>query len=302
MSKPRSDELTKPDMQAILARTHLSVELDNFLLPVFEAVSNAIHGIEERYGSNLMGQGRISIAFENTNDPESILITVSDNGIGLNDSNYGHFKTPFSGHKLKQHGRGFGRFIAFKIFNRVEYSSKFLDLFDMPADRAFRFDITKSREIRMSNLLAGEIGVMVAFSEPLDAWKQLIANMKAEDIADALGAHFLPHFLYGALPHITISFDGGAPKDLTTHFKQLFVESDSGFIQCDIDGVSEQLSYSLARVPKTRMFKSHCLLFAAADRIIGGARDLTNKLISSTRMENAILCSAWLEVRLSKLG
>ena len=45
-----------------------------------------------------------------------------------------------------------------------------------------------------------------------------------------------------------------------------------------IDGVAEQVHYALSRVPRSRSFKSHSLLFAAGDRIVGQPRDLTNLL------------------------
>ncbi len=36
-------------------------------------------------------------------------ITVSDNGIGLNEENYVSFRTPFSQHKIEKGGKGIGR-------------------------------------------------------------------------------------------------------------------------------------------------------------------------------------------------
>lgn len=36
-----TDTLIKPDMVAVLERTHVSKDLHGFLLPTFEAVSNA---------------------------------------------------------------------------------------------------------------------------------------------------------------------------------------------------------------------------------------------------------------------
>ncbi len=33
------------------------------------------------------------------------MISVADNGLGLDDDNYKSFKTPFSGHKLQQNDR-----------------------------------------------------------------------------------------------------------------------------------------------------------------------------------------------------
>lgn len=133
-------------MLAVLERTHVGKDLHGFLLPILEAVSNAMHGIEERFSASAAKEGRIEIAISNLNDPDKIMISVTDNGIGLTEDNYRWFKTPFSGHKLQQKGRGFGRFIAFKVFSRIYYSSRFENPGE-PGKRTFRFDITKDNEL-----------------------------------------------------------------------------------------------------------------------------------------------------------
>jgi hypothetical protein len=39
--------------------------------------------------------------------------------------------------------------------------------------------------------------------------------LKADDIANELGAHFLPYFLYRWLPQIAIQFDDEEPIDVS---------------------------------------------------------------------------------------
>jgi hypothetical protein len=64
-----NDTLVKPDMVAVLQRTHVSKDLHGFLLPTLEAVSNAMHGIEARFGGDARKQGTIEIAMSSINDP-----------------------------------------------------------------------------------------------------------------------------------------------------------------------------------------------------------------------------------------
>jgi hypothetical protein len=279
MSKLITDVLDKPDMQAVLERTHLALDLRGFLLPIFEAISNAMDGIHSRFGDEGQQKGEINIKFSNTNSPAKILVSVSDNGIGLTDENYKSFRTPFSGYKLKQRGRGFGRFIAFKVFSRTLYSSSY-EFFHVENTRTFRFDINQKQEFTFHD---GDpdfsgVGLCVEYNQPLAIWHQLIKDLKASEVMDEIGNHFLPYFLYRWLPKITIQFDERQPENITSHFKDVFVQYDTGNIQCDIDGTAESLTYSLTRIPKSRTFKSHCLLFSAADRIVGFPKDLTNKL------------------------
>ncbi len=266
-------------MKAVLARTHVDKNLHGFLLPVLEAISNGMHGIEAKYGDEAGQKGKISVSVKNSNDPAKLEIIVADNGIGLDDTNYLSFKTPFSGHKLKQKGRGFGRFIAFKVFSKIGYATQY-KFFDNAKHRHFDFDIQRDNEIIFLDAPpeVHDTGVAVKFRSPLTDWHDLVRELNSEEVADEIGSHFLPYFLYRWLPDITIAFDDSEPENISSHFKDIFVESFSGEVQCDIDGEMSALSYSVAKVSKSRTFKYHCLLFSAADRIVGKPRDLTNKI------------------------
>lgn len=279
MEATLSDELVKPDIKAVLERTHVSLTLHDFLLPTFEAVSNAMHSIEAKFGEDSRRFGQVRILFTEPNNPLKLKISVSDNGIGLDEDNYRSFKTPFSGHKLKQHGRGFGRFIAFKVFARAVYWSRYA-FFDQVIPRSFEFNVSREKEFSFLTTEPSfqETGVTVEYDQPLFPWHDLVRGLKVEEVADEIGSHFLPYFLYKWLPSITIQFDDAPAKDIAAHFKAFFVQSNAGEIECEIDGKSETLHYSITRIPKTRSFKNHCMLLSAADRIVGGPRDLSNKL------------------------
>lgn len=266
-------------MQAVLARTHIGRDLQSFLLPVLEAVSNAMHSIEERYNKNSARDGRIDIIFRNPNDPTKVFISVKDNGIGMNDENYKSFKTPFSGYKLKMKGRGFGRFISFKVFSKINYFSCY-EFMKLLSFRCFHFDIRLAEEFVLLTEKPNfdHIGLCVTYERPLLQWNDLIRELNKPDIIDRIASHFLPHFLYKWLPEITLKFDDSPAESITNHFRSVFVESNKGNIEIEIDGEMEILRYSLAKIAKTRSYKSHCLLFAAADRIVGVPKDLTNVL------------------------
>lgn len=279
MTKKKSESLVKPDMEAVLSRTHLAHDLHSFLLPVLESVSNAIHAIEERYNDEASKKGSVEIKFANATDPAKLQITIKDNGSGLNDENFKSFKTPFSGFKLKKRGRGFGRFIAFKVFYKISYVSRF-EILKNVSHRAFRFDITQDDEIQYQNDYEQltESGLAVSYAQPLKDWHDLIRGLNQAEVADEIGSHFLPQFLYSWLPQITIQFDDQEPENISEHFKAIYVQSESGTFTCEIDGNTEELNYSLTKIPKGRSFKNHCLVLSAADRIVGSPRDLTNKI------------------------
>ena len=165
-------------MPAVIARTHITGDLHGLLLPIFEAISNAVHGIEQRLSESATISGRVLIQFKSPSTPEKMLISVCDNGAGLNDENSLSFLTPFSGQKLSRKGRGFGRFIAFKVFNRILYSSNYTK--DTGEDsRTFRFNIYDDREIIHfdgSPDFDGP-GVCVEFDELKPEWHSLVAEL-----------------------------------------------------------------------------------------------------------------------------
>jgi hypothetical protein len=283
MGKPTKDTLLKPDMKAVLSRTHLQISLHGFLLPIMEAISNSMHSIEEAFIDRVNAEraGVISVNFKDWTNPNKIFISVSDNGAGLNEDNYKSFRTPFSGHKLSQKGRGFGRFIAFKVFARIVYYSRF-SFFGQSDIRSFRFDIHQDEEFTM---LVGDpefdgAGLTVTYNQPLTNWHDLILTLNAEDVANEIGAHFLPYFLYRWLPQIVIQFDNEQPIDIRSRFQTMFTQFASGSIKCDIDGVQEELSYSLAKLPRTKQFRSHAYCYqpqiASSD----------HRAISPTRLVN----------------
>lgn len=275
-----SDELQKPDMKAVLQRTRLAWSTEDFLLPVIEAVSNGIHGIEARFGGvNGAHEGQVKIVFRNATDPGALEVTVSDNGIGLNKKNYEEFKIPFSGHKLDRNGRGFGRFIAFKVFKYINYTSSY-EIDGELNHRCFEFDVFQEKEIKEAphgddNL---KCGVTVRYKEVREGWENIVEFLTAERVSQTVATHFMPYFLYGWLPRITIEFNEEPARDITEEYARIFVSNENGEFECDIDGAREKVSYRITRLPLGGKFKSHCLLLSAADRIVGNPIDLKEKI------------------------
>lgn len=116
------------------------------LHPLFEAISNSIHAIEER--GNL-SDGEIIVRVK-TQQPlpgmdideehkEIIGFEIEDNGVGFDEKNYESFLTAETTYKLDKGGKGVGRFYWLKAFDKVEIESVYCD----GNDKKFRkFDFT----------------------------------------------------------------------------------------------------------------------------------------------------------------
>jgi len=99
-------ELRKPDMAAVLDRTHLRVNFDTFLLPIYEAGSNAIYAMMDRFDPRDIAQsGKLIFDFHTGSTEKDFSATVTDNASGLDEINYLAFRTPFTGHRIKRGGR-----------------------------------------------------------------------------------------------------------------------------------------------------------------------------------------------------
>jgi hypothetical protein len=118
---------------------------------LFEAVINAIHAIQDRHGANC-GAGRIDITIHRSSQkslpgtntiPEIAGFTIVDNGIGFTDANFQSFRTSDSTYKKERGGKGLGRMIWLKAFEKAEIDSVFLDG-DIAYRRTFAFTCSES--------------------------------------------------------------------------------------------------------------------------------------------------------------
>ena len=99
-------------------------------MPLFEAVVNAIQAMEER--GNL-ATGKVTVEIERSTQKEfepsaERPITgfkITDEGIGFNDENFESFQTSGSDHKISLGGKGIGRLLWLKAFERVLIKSVF---------------------------------------------------------------------------------------------------------------------------------------------------------------------------------
>jgi hypothetical protein len=107
------------------------------LLPLFEAVVNSIHAIEDLNRTNTT-QGIIDITVIrspqtelNSEDGEKLRpiidFYIKDNGIGFTKENYESFDYANSTYKLERGGKGLGRFTWLRAFGVVEIESYFFE-------------------------------------------------------------------------------------------------------------------------------------------------------------------------------
>jgi light-regulated signal transduction histidine kinase (bacteriophytochrome) len=97
----------------------------NALVPLFEAIYNALHAIQEKFGEAWHESGNIVVTRQA--EDQTVSFQVRDNGVGLNEENFASFRVYDSDHKEKIGGRGVGRLTWLKVFEHVRITSMFLD-------------------------------------------------------------------------------------------------------------------------------------------------------------------------------
>ncbi len=111
------------------------------LLPLFEAVMNAVQSTQDRgvEGSIIVNVVQApSLGVDDVNRIEGFVIY--DDGVGLTDENMDSFNTAYSEYKFAKGGKGVGRFLWLKAFDKVEIDSVFEAAGEGLLRRKFVFD------------------------------------------------------------------------------------------------------------------------------------------------------------------
>lgn len=211
-----------------LRNTHLPK--NHGLLPLFEAVVNSIHAIEEAGLTSLEGmivaeivrspQTHLQLEDDKTRrgpiPAEDIVgFRITDNGIGFNNDNFVSFQTLDSEHKLDKGCRGVGRLLWLKSFERVSVGSIYLDPASKLKFRRFTFDSRQGVSPPVeSEALAGADRKTTVHLDGFSRQYREASRKTADAIASGMFEHCLWYFVReGGAPDIVL-VDGAERIDL----------------------------------------------------------------------------------------
>lgn len=187
------------------------------LLPLFEAVVNSIDAIDDKYESVTDGSIQIRIlrdprlditeSEEDKQKPGPVFgFEIIDDGVGFTHENYEAFDEADTQYKATRGGKGVGRFLWLKAFEKVEvYSTFFED--DHAKQRTFEFSLRSPEGILNHNVKDAESDESSGTSVRLIDYKQDYRNylpLKGETIARRLLEHCLEYFVLGNMPKIEV--------------------------------------------------------------------------------------------------
>ena len=251
------------------------------LVPVFEAVVNSIHAIEERFSDPKMvsGRGRIQIHIKRESDspmldltpgrrPERSIIgfEIVDNGIGFTNLNWSAFNHLHHTEKKDKGCRGVGRITWLKAFDQVQVRSQYNE-----ENSRWR----RSFDFSLRDEVAGGEPERIAEVEPisttvlLSGFRERYAK-SVEKTSDAIASRLLEHTLWyfvrsAGVPQIEI-FDEQAdgPISLTDVFDQ-HMHAGSAKREFDVKGVAFDITHVKFRA---RADRKYVLAYCAGQRLV----------------------------------
>lgn len=225
----------------------LAPNVKNALFPIFEAVMNSIHGIEERFGKDHLAEGQISIFVHKDSVGEYCGFTVTDNGIGFTADNLTSLRKFDSRKKAKFGGKGVGRLLWLKVAEEAQITS----VYEVSAGIrrcSFRFTIRNPVEGYQD---AGVSSVPFETAITLNPFKSTFATRlpkKLDTFANRLIAHFVSFFANIAHPQITVSDDENS-IDLFDIFSEK-IERDKDY-PFSVEGIDEEFVFHCFLLPKS---------------------------------------------------
>lgn len=186
------------------------------LNPVFEAISNSIHAVEEA-GKGQDGRIDVHIVRDTSQsslDGKPILnqpvtgFTIIDNGIGFTDDNLDSFQTSDTRRKADRGGKGVGRLLWLKAFEKARIESTYRGN-GTKLTRTFDFQLTQEGTENFTLQDAGEdaaISTTVALLNYRSHYRNA-CPVRFGTIANRIIEHFLQYFALGDCPQITLHDD-----------------------------------------------------------------------------------------------
>lgn len=182
------------------------------LWPMFEAISNSIHSIEEKEEKSGIVEVRLIRQGDSATYKQMTVVdtypitgmTIVDNGVGFNERNFKSFLTADSDYKIEKGAKGIGRFVCLKAFKAVRVDSiyhsddkKYHRKFDFKSEGGGIFDYFLQEHQGTAT------GTRVSLLDFRDDFQKK-CPLKPIELSQKVVEHFLVHFLMDNIPKIKI--------------------------------------------------------------------------------------------------
>jgi len=253
------------DLRGRVKNTHLSPA--QCLLPLFEAIINAIHAVSGVSGAmidvqieRVAAQGALTAEEPLTATPVESFI-IRDNGMGFTERNYRAFETCDSTHKAAQGGRGIGRLLWLKAFDHAEVISYYVEG-GKYWKRSFSFVLSEKgiEDHEKTAVAASPNSTTVRLCGFLPPFRDRCPK-SSRKVAERIIEHFLEYFVLETCPTIRL-----LDSDGVTDLKSLFATEVREHAETSTFGIKEKdfrlTHLRLKPIPDTQ----HRMYFCAHQR------------------------------------
>jgi len=250
-----------------------SLPKSSALFPLFEAIVNSIHAIDERLEQDTsltLENCRITIkiirspqtSLDETRKPEIIGFKIIDNGIGFNDGNFTSFLTFDSEYKASKGCKGIGRLLWLKAFSSVSVNSTFIEN-DSYGQRTFSLTREGINNYSLDTVPKCTLQTEVALNNIFPDFLSAIPK-SADKIAEKIIDHCFWYFLRdGGAPHIVIE-DG----DDNANLNNIFEYSKSAELSTDTFAIrGNEFEVTHIKLKAGSPFRNSAL-YGAANRLV----------------------------------
>ena len=176
--------------------------------PLFEAVSNAMHAVDDA-GDRPEGVARIDVDITLASNPGEHEFIISDTGVGLDGPRFAAFLTTDTDFKSNRGGKGIGRLLWLDAFDSITVESTYRDETGL-FRRRFTFTLTRDEQVQQhvtEELATGtsEIGTVVRFRGLRGTAYQSKFPTRPETVIRHFGSHFLAEFILGKSPPVNVT-------------------------------------------------------------------------------------------------
>lgn len=237
----------------------------NALFPVFEAVANSLHAIEERFGREATSKGKIEITVHRDSDsqdenPPIRGFTVKDNGIGLNAANWRAFRTADTPSKIQKNGKGVGRLSWLKVFAKTNVFSAFEEDGSI-FNRSFNFALSPTSTNPLANHEINPAGSSPEIFtkihlEPFAIDYMAHCPRKMETVAAHIIGHFLRNFASYEVPNFTL-VDGHENLRLLDFYSDNVETEFHDSVKVSVSGSPEPVDLEIYHILLNKGLKLH---------------------------------------------
>jgi hypothetical protein len=173
------------------------------LYSIYEAVMNGVQAIEERLAkSPNSAPGAILVNVSKNADKAIEDIAVHDNGIGLNERHLDSFNVCDTMEKAEIGGRGVGRLVWLKAFERIDVRSTY-KVEAGTHSLSFRFQ-PENEDSRENLARFASDGAQQGTTISLIGAKEEDKKLSMALLSRSLCHHFFPFFIAGSMPQLVV--------------------------------------------------------------------------------------------------